>query len=128
MKSGARITTSRALASRSRYQAGRGVRAKLLGHKVIPETFIRRIGSAYDRVARILAPFMPSAVINADALPVHEPRVEKSKRGAPARATVKNDRLIRPYPFCIPQTTDIGNRLHPAVRVVELAHAIDIVI
>src|SRR5471030_2452383 len=85
----------------------------------------RRIGPAHNRIGRVAAPLAPAAVVHADLRPVHQPRIKKRQRRAPAGAAVEGRAPPARDVGSLPLAADVRGRLHAAVGALEGAHAVD---
>ena len=80
-----------------------------------------------DRVVdRVLAPLEPAAVVDRDARPVLEVRVEPGLAGPPAGAAVERDPLVGRDPGLGPVGRDLGVRPHRVVDVAVVLHVVGV--
>ena len=92
--------------------------------------WIREVGlrPADYWVAGVCAPFIPTAVIDTDVLPAHQPSVKKRKRRAPTRTAVERNGLVTVDACLTPHRFDVTRRAHGAIGVLEVAHAVHVAV
>src|SRR5262245_44631091 len=84
-----------------------------------------RLHADLDRVRdRILAPLEPATVVDRDAWPAHEERVEPGLARAPTGSAVERDPLVRRDSGLFPVGGDLGVRPHRVVDVAVVLHVV----